>query len=110
MDLLTKDMILLVMAIVGFLFGLFQFFTKQTSAHNKEILTDHNVAINKNAKDIQDLSSRLTETRESLHKEYVRKEDLEFFSSQIRKLFHLVEGMAKDLNKLIGASNEKDGK
>lgn len=107
MDFTNKDIILIVISIISFVFAVFQFITKQTSTHNKEVLMDHSIGINENTTDIKNLDIRLTETREALHKDYLSKSDFQVFDSQLRKLFHSIDNINKVLNQLVGETHAK---
>lgn len=107
-----------VIAIAGSIAGLLKYVFYLLDKHEKHTagrFKDHINRIEKNTDDIRVNEKNLNETRDEIHRDYVHKDDYKddlqnmakTASDNFKALFKKMDGVAKDLNQLIGAHNGK---
>lgn len=104
-----KLLVPVTLAILGLLFGLYRWIVHRTDkrheAHEKRF-TAHGHRFDRHESRIEGNERQLTKTREQLHREYVRVDQLEKMTAgmthQIELVHQRIGGMAKELNQAIG--------
>lgn len=102
-------LIIATVSIMGFLFGLFKW---QQSANDQKhrdmqrIFNEHKDIFEELKGRIEKNEDAVTSTRDELHRDFVRHEQQQRSNNDLQavigKMFNKMDGMAKDLNQLIG--------
>lgn len=107
-----------VVAIAGSIAGLLKYVFYLLDKHKENIderFNDHKDKIDKNSTDIRINEKKINDTRDEIHREYVREDtyrnDLQNMTKvandNFKAMFKKMDAVAKDLNQLIGAHNGK---
>ncbi|MDT8383017.1 MAG: hypothetical protein RRB22_01225 [Gammaproteobacteria bacterium] len=107
-----------VVAIAGSVAGLLKYVFYLLDKHKESIderFSEHHNKIEKNSTDIRTNEKKINDTRDEIHKDYVREDtyrnDLQNMtkvaSDNFKAMFKKMDAVAKDLNQLIGAHNGK---
>ncbi len=97
-------------AIIGLLFGLYRWIVHRTdkrhAAHDKRF-TEHHERFNRHETRIEKNEKLVGMTRDAIHREYVRVDQMDKMMSkvtdEIAQVHNRLGGIAKDLNQAIGS-------
>lgn len=99
-------------AVITLIFGLIKFLTSQVESKLSSRDVEQEKRLDSQAADIEELKTKLAETRTELHRDYVHKGQLAEFQQKLERdlenIFKRLEGVSRDLNQLLGRLDHVD--